>query len=191
MSFIGSIIEFGLQNPLTLFNTFLLIFTGYLSLSSYKFQSRTSIRESLEQLEDIEFRKEKLSPIMHDFGFRPIRGHRTTVQLKYYRFGKNPASASKLHNRLFHTTLYEANRTEEDKLSEDTFYDALQRKLSNLDGVNGVWIRNTGIFLTYDTGNAVEVRKRTEKALNMLSDWHTTNMERLTQQLEINHLASS
>lgn len=62
------------DNFLTIFNTFLIGITILLSYQSFKFQTRTGIRESLEQLEDVEFYNEKFSPILHKLIFRPIRG---------------------------------------------------------------------------------------------------------------------
>lgn len=90
MAVLESLIRFVPDRFLTVFYTVLIGITILLSYQSFKFQTRTNIQESLEQLEDVEFNNEKLRPILHELVFRPVRGHRTTVHLKYYRFGRNP-----------------------------------------------------------------------------------------------------
>lgn len=177
MAVLESLIRFVSNRFLTVFNTFLIGITFLLSYQSFKFQTRTGIRESLEQLEDVEFKKEKLRPILHELVFRPVRGHRATVHLKYYRFGRNPASANKSHYNVFHHTFHELNKRDSNGVPEDRLRQAIVSKLSELDEVADVWIEDTGIFLEYDTGNAVEVRRRTETVLQALTDWHTTDRE--------------
>jgi hypothetical protein len=169
------------NNFLTIFNTALIGVTILLSYQSFKFQSRTSVRESLEQLDDVEFSKEKLKPILHEFIYQPIRGSRTIVQLKYYRFGKNPASASLSRQNLFSRTFYKLNGRDGSDIPEMRLRDAIVNKLSELDEVVNVWLEDTGIFIEFDTGNSVEVRRRTEIVLQSLNDWHTTDREQFMQ----------
>lgn len=172
------ILTFAAQNPLTIFNTILLLFTGYLSYSSFKFQTRTSVRESLEQLDDVEFRQEKLRPILHELKFRPLRGHQTTVHLKYYTFGRAPESASRNAGRLFVQTHSQLDSMhEENDLSHQEFKNLLKSALESLDPVDRIEVDDTGIFLRFDTGNPVSVRRRTEQILQKLNEWHTTDQE--------------
>lgn len=185
MNLLESIVTFISENGLGIFNTILISVTILLSYQSFKFQTRTGIRESLEQLEDIEFSKEKLKPVLHEFVFKPFRGHRTTVQLKYYRYSTKPASASQNRDDLFHRTFYSINRDADTEIPEEKFREAIGAKLSTLDEVANVRLEDTGIFLEYDTGNAVEVRRRTEIVLKTLSNWHTTSDERFVETFDI------
>lgn len=165
------------NNVLTVINTSLILVTIYLSYQSFKFQTRTSIRESLEQLEDIDFYHEKFSPILYKFDFRPVRGHRTTVQLKYYSYGRNPASASDNQRDLFNRTFYILNDRDYSGIPTKRLRQAIAEKLLEAEAVTDVWTDDTGIFLEYDTGNAVEVRRRTEAIFQSLSNWHSTDQE--------------
>jgi len=177
MDFTDTASQFISKNFLTVFNTFLIGITILLSYQSYQFQTRTGIRESLEQLDDVEFNQEKLRPILHDFVFRPLRGHRATVHLKYYRFGTNPASANKSHYNVFERTFFYLNDRDASGIPEIRLRNAITEKLSGMAEIEDVWIEDTGIFLELDTGNAVEVRRRTEAVLQNLTDWHTTDKD--------------
>lgn len=181
----GAVSTFIAENSLALFNTFLISVTIILSYQSIKFQSRTSIRESLEQLDDVEYSSEKLKPILHKFAFRPLRGHQTIVQLKYYRYSSQPATSSQSGPHLFQGTLYSINRHVESEIPKDEFLQAISRKLSTLDEVSDIWVEDTGIFLQYETGNSVEVRRRTETVLKNLNEWHTTSKERFVETFNV------
>jgi hypothetical protein len=175
-------------NPLTLLNTFLIIITILLSYNAYKFRTRASVRESLEQLDDVEFRKEKLRPILHELDFRLIRKHRTTVHLKYYTFGREPASASLSNKNLFWRTFYQLNNKDADGIPTEQLREAIAGKSRELDKVEKVWIEDTGIYLQFKTGNAVQVRRWTEDVLQNLITWHTTNNETFSETFGVDPL---
>lgn len=172
------------QNPLTLFNSLLLIGTGWLSYSSYKFQSRAGVREALDQLEDIDIYRGKLSPILDEFTFKPLSGEfSSTVKLKYYKYGRNPASANK-EDSLLSRTLYLLNdKAASENITEEEFYRLLSESLEELPTVDAVAVNTNGIFLQFETVNAVQVRRRTEFVLEQIVEAHTADVDTLKENL--------
>lgn len=79
----------------------LLLFTTYLSIQTQIFQVRTGIRESLEQLDDYEFRRGslKLKPILHRFKYRGPWSE-SEVLVKWRNPG-NHATTSQIHGNPF------------------------------------------------------------------------------------------
>lgn len=184
---LSTLLNFLFQNPLTVFNTLLLIFTAYLGYTSFKFQNRTSIRESLEQLDDVALgTADKIRPILHSFKFRIFGESKATVLLRHYAYPNNPAVASITTNPLFHSTIYKVTKDEEVDLTREVIEDALVKKVSELRGVDDAWIGEKGIFVVFHSRNAVEVRTRTETAVDTVADvFKTTNAERLAENLDI------
>jgi len=166
------------QNPLTLFNTLLLVLTGYLSYTSYVFQKRTGVRESLEQLEDVEYGSGKLRPILHRFEFTPFLREKVEVQLKYYHFGKNPASAGVL-NDLFQRQLYQLNGRDSSysEYRQEDFESDIQEFLCDLNYCKSASVDSEGIVVTFQTTNAVEIRRRVNLIMQKLHKKRSTDLE--------------
>lgn len=166
---ISDIITYLNQNPLTVFNTLLLVLTGYLSYSSYVFQVQTSIRESLEQLEDVELRRGKVRPILHDFNHSIISDSRTSVLLKYYHDGRNPANANQPRGPFRCVRYHLANHHDKmqagEPVEEEKFLDGLEQSLPDIPGVITVTTNDSGIFLEIDSDDAVFVRRLTEDVM--------------------------
>jgi len=172
------------QNPLTVFNTLLLIFTGSLSYASYVFQKQTSIRESLEQLEDADYRFGKLRPMLHEFGYIPFRHCRVVVQLKYYQFGTEPSTAGEM-SELFDKFLYRLNGRDSshpDYPREELESD-LERTLSNAEYAESVDVNSQGILLTFNTLDAVLIRKNVNQVLQEIHDLRTNDLERWKEEV--------
>lgn len=181
----SGIAGFFLNNPLTLFNSILLVVTGYLSYSTFKFQRRTSAREAIEQLEDVHFYRGKITPILSEYNFRPIFGNSfSVVKLKYYKYGKNPASANQ-ETDLFSETLNTINSGAGDEnLNNSNLYFLISEALESQPGVEMVTADENGIYAQFQTANAVQIRRKTEFILRVLSDAHTVNEQNLRTALE-------
>lgn len=164
------------QNPLTLFNTLLLVVTGYLSYTSYVFQKRTGVRESLEQLEDVEYGSGKLRPILHRFEFIPFLRKKVEVQLKYYHFGNSPASAGVL-NDLFQKQLYHLNGRDSSysEYGQEEFSSDIERALNSLDYCDSASVDSEGIVVMFQTTNAVEIRRRANLTMQKLYEMRSTD----------------
>ena len=171
ISSVDDILTFVSASPLTAFNTAILIFTAVLSYSTRTFQVRTSIRESIEQLEDVELRSGKLRPILYRFNYA-IGGRSTcSVQLKYYKDGRNPASANQPMRKSFFGVVNKIIRGVLDEhparydINFGKFEDQVAELISGVDGVKNVKNKPNGIIIQIDSGDAVEIRRITEEVL--------------------------
>lgn len=178
MTVFDPIFEFLTANPLTTFNTLLLILTAYLGYSSFIFQNRTSVRESLEQLGDLELGHDILSPILHKYSYSLFRETETVVLLKYYTAGENPARAVR-YRKFFDRTFYRTfrNRSTGDDVSwgREEFTAAFQQHLLNEDFADDVRVADEGIYITLNKDSAVEIRRDIERILDHISRIHTTS----------------
>ncbi len=184
----GKIVEYLSSNPLTVFNTLLLLFTGYLSYSSYVFQTRTSIRESLEQLDDVEFRKGKLRPMLHSYDHSIIRSA-CIVELKYYRNGRNPASANQL-DEAFRFERHRIAKIHDDMnhgepFDTNVFLSAVEESIPTLPKVTDTRVTADGIFIDIESSDAVLIRRRTQEVLECV--YRTLNgiNEETVEELEL------
>ncbi|MCU4801333.1 hypothetical protein OB920_13210 [Halobacteria archaeon HArc-gm2] len=186
MTWIDGVISFIQTNGLTIFNSLLLITTAVLSFSSQIFQTRTSIRESLEQLEDVEFHREKLKPILHNVEYFPLLKGKSTVLLKYYQEGRNPASANKPLD-LFTRTLNKAGRVHSDNrvFTKEKAYSGIKRTLNEVEGVTVSRVDESGIYLEIPSADSVVVRERTDAVLTRLRELHTTSTSKFVEQHNI------
>lgn len=163
------------SNPLTAFNSILLVTTAYLSVSSYKFQTRAGIRESLEQLDDLDLGEEKFSPVLYEVKHRLFWKSRAVVQLKYYQFGKEPAAAARWED-LFNVTLSKMERgldlKEDEYFSESAAIIEIQNELMELHHVDNVYQGTQGFRLEIDSINALRIRRTVEIAFGIIHSWH-------------------
>ena len=185
----GEIAKYLSSNPLTVFNSILLVLTGYLSYTSYIFQMRTGIRESLEQLEDIEIDRSKLRPILHSFKFSLLRGSKTIVQLKYYSDGRNPANANQ-PRRLFRSERYKLARDHDDletnnPIDEADFFRGIGEYITRTTPVKDAKAEPMGIMLHIYSDDAVEIRRVTESILDDLYSMFWQGPDGLVHDLEL------
>lgn len=183
VNMVSGLTEFVVNRPLTIFNSLLLILTGYLSYSTFKFQRRTSVREALEQLEDVHFYRGKITPILNEFEFNPVFGTSSSdVKLKYYKYGRNPATANQ-ETKLFSATLGRITGSQDDEMDDTELYSLISEALENQPGVEMAQASESGIHVRFQTANAVQIRRRTEFLLRFLSDAHSVNADNLREAL--------
>jgi hypothetical protein len=149
------------QIAVSVVSLFLLIFTSVLSYYSYSAQARTGIRESLEQLDDVEISNTyKVKPILHEFDFA-FRDPRSVVLIKLYSTQYNEAAASVPQDTT--TQIEEDNLPEilEDIRADSDFDDLL----------TDVWVNDDGVHLELRTRNAVEIRRLANAVMVEIRDW--------------------
>lgn len=127
----------------------LLLFTTYLSIQTQIFQVRTSIRESLEQLDDYEFShgSVKLNPILHRFKYRG-RWSESEVMIKWRTPGAH-ATSSSVHGNPF----WWLNPRERDDFC---------RAVENLEKVSDSDWNNRAIWFTIESKDPVTIRRKVE-----------------------------
>lgn len=136
---------------LTTINTALILGTIALGVSTYIFQKRTSLRESLEQLDSlwVEHRKEYIGVFLHQFSYIPLL--ESSAILKFYVRHPTPeekANVGMIRNA--ETVLGDAfGMTSEDFLNYDQVVDAC--------------IDETGLYIKTNTVNSVKCRNLAEK----------------------------
>lgn len=166
---------------LTGLNTILIIGSLYLGYRTFVFQARAGIRESLEQLEDVAFNRSKLTAMLHEFDF--LRSH-STVLLKYYMPGRNPASANQPTD-LFHRQS-PWRKSDDEEFTQERSYEAVRRHVESTDGVTSSRVDEEGIFLEISSRNAVEIRSVADKVLRNLKAKVTSNPEAFAKNFQIN-----
>ena len=173
-------------NPLNSVNFVLLVATAMLSYNSYIAQKRAGLRESLEQLDDVEYYQEKLKPILHEFDYIPFLKQESVVLLKYYKEGANPASSNR-PTELFRQTLWRVRGKSHsgELITNESVYEALQKKLDKLEDLNVERVDESGIYFKINSVDPVFVRERTDVALTKLRDWQTTSKERFIDEFDL------
>lgn len=146
------------QIALSLLSLGLLVFTSILSYYSYSAQARTSVRESLEQLDDIELDRYKLKPILHRFEFGPLNP-KSVLLMKVYDTKHDRPDAS-------------VPETATDHLDEDDIEEIADRlNESELgDDLEDSYIDEDGIYFEIATRNAVAVRRFANIAMTEIRD---------------------
>jgi hypothetical protein len=148
---------------LTFINTTLIIGTILLGVSTYVFQKRTSLRESLEQLDSlwIEKRREYIGVFLHKFNYFPLI-HESAI-LKFYVRRPTPNEKANVGMILN---------------AEEIFveiYDLSPEYFRKYDCVNKAWVDNSGLYVQTNTVDAVECRTLAEK---IQIDLETTLIDR-------------
>lgn len=134
------------QGLLQMITLVLIIFTSYLSYGSYKFQIRAAIRESLEQLDDIELgSQEKAKVMLHEFSYDLYKPE-TTLLFQFYTIGDRPEAAA-IPDSIMLQSLCEEQR--------NRFVD----KIESLDKVKYSRITETGIQIECIGKESVEIRQ--------------------------------
>ena len=148
------------QIALSVLSLFLLVFTSILGYFSYSAQARTGIRESIEQLDDVEITTSyKLKPILHRFEFGPL-DPKSVLLIKLYKTQHNEATASIPVEALGQ---YDQNDIEKvvGELEKDSeFRDVLEESYVGVDG----------IFFELSSRNGVAIRRFANKAMSELRD---------------------
>ncbi|WP_147439944.1 hypothetical protein [Haloarcula sp. Atlit-7R] len=148
------------QILLSLMSLFLLVFTSLLSYFSYSAQARTGIRESLEQLDDVEINNSyKIKPILHRFNFGP-RKPKSTILVKLYKTQYNEATASIPGVGSDHLNEKDIEEIASKLKTEGEFRELLKNSYVNDDGV----------FFELSTRNAVEIRRFANNAMTQIRD---------------------
>jgi hypothetical protein len=143
------------QIVLSLISLVLLVFTSVLSYFSYSAQARTGIRESLEQLEDVEIdNRYKIKPILHRFSFGPCNPE-SVILLKIYQAQYNEATASIPEEASDQLTEEDIEEIVTELNKENEFRDLLKNSYVDEDGVS----------FELTTRNAVAVRRFANKAM--------------------------
>lgn len=140
-----------LSTLLTFINTVLIIGTILLGVNTYVFQKRTSLRESLEQLDSlwIEKRREYIGIFLHKFDYLPLFQERAI--LKFYVRKPTPGEKANVGMILN---------------AEKTFnevFDLPPQYFRKYDGVKNTWIDDSGLYIQTNTVNAVECRALAEE----------------------------
>jgi ribosomal protein L18E len=148
------------QIALSLLSLGLLVFTTILSYFSYSAQARTGVRESLEQLDDVEINSSyKLKPILHRFEFGP-KNPKSVLLIKIYKTQYNEASAS-----VPKAASDQLNEDQIESITDKLYKDDEFHALLQDSGVNG-----DGIFFELATRNAVTARRFANSAMTEIRD---------------------
>lgn len=136
---------------LTLINTVLIIGTLYLGIQTAIFQKRTSLRESLEQLDSlyIKKRREYIGVLLHQFDYFPYR--RESAVLKFYV--RLPTPEEKANVGMI--------RNAEKTLDE--VFDKTAEDFLEYDRVTEAWADESGFYIKTDTVDSVECRELAEQ----------------------------
>lgn len=139
----------------------LLILTVYLGIQTQVFQRRTSVRESIEQLDEHTFDRSqiKLKPILHEFRYRGPWS-RTVIEIRWRTFNQQgPAGISGPQKAI----LYWLTPSDRDDFC---------RALENIPGVASAhWeerARQGLLRVSLETGDAVTARRLTEQILETI-----------------------
>jgi len=172
-----------LNNGFSVLNFALLLFTAVLSFNTYRFQKQAGLRESLEQLEDVEFLGGKLRPILHKFSYIPMVRATSMVELQYYQFGREPSSAGQLSKplQIQYNSLTDRGSNE---YSRQQFNSDLMKFIINRDKCKRVEVNDNGILLEFETVNPVVVRRRTRSILKLLNNNLSTDLETWKDNIE-------
>lgn len=136
---------------LTVINTVLILGTIGLGVSTHIFQKRTSLRESLEQLDSlwVKHRREYIGVFLHEFSYLPLL--KESAVLKFYVRSPTPeekANVGMIKNAK--KTLEEVHEvTPEDVLDNDSVIDA--------------WADKSGFYIKTNTVDSVKCRNLAEK----------------------------
>lgn len=124
---------------LTAINTVLILGTIALGVSTYIFQKRTSLRESLEQLDSlwVEHRKEYIGVFLHQFSYFPLL--RDSAVLKFYV--RHPTPEEKANVGMIRNA---------EQVLGNTFGMTPQDLLKH-DQVVDAWMDNSGLFIETNT----------------------------------------
>lgn len=148
------------QIAFSLLSLALLIFTSVLSYFSYSAQARTGIRESLEQIDDVEINNRyKLKPILHRFDFGPLNPN-STLLIKVYQTQYNESVASIPENATDQLDEEEIETIVENVLEDSEFRELL----------GDSYLRKDGVYFELDTRNAVAIRRFANKAMEEIRD---------------------
>ena len=148
------------QILLSLMSLFLLVFTSLLSYFSYSAQARTGIRESLEQLDDVEINNSyKIKPILHRFNFGP-RNPKSVILIKLYKTQYNEATASIPGEASDHLNQDDIEQIASELEQEDEFRALLKNS----------YVDDDGVFFELTTRNAVAIRRFANNAMTQIRD---------------------
>lgn len=173
------------ENPVTTLNTFLILGSIYLGYTGYIFQTRTSVRESLEQLDALEYKREKLQPILYEFTYTPLWKSKVVVQLKSYKKGDVAGVSSP--TKTLHVALHRRGYGHKDTgntLSREDYMESIQWELNQIEGINDVKVQERDILFTILSTDAVRVRRLTEEAIDSIHDYfhrHPRDIEAQTR----------
>lgn len=136
---------------LTGINTILIIGTIGLGISTYVFQKRTSLRESLEQLDSLwlEHRSEYIGVFLHEFSYFPLL--KNSAVLKFYV--REPTPQEKANVGM----IKNAART------LDEVHDMSPEDLESFGRVKEAWADASGIYIKTKTVNSVKCRQLAEE----------------------------
>lgn len=148
------------QIALSLLSLGLLVFTSILSYFSYSAQARTGIRESLEQLDDVEINSTyKLKPILHRFDFS-LKDPKSIILVKLYQTQHNEATAS-------------IPKKASEQFDEDHIEDVVE-ELEKDEEFSSVlddsYVNEDGVFFVLTTRNAVKTRRFANRAVTELQN---------------------
>lgn len=136
---------------LTLINTFLILLTIGLGISTYVFQKRTSLRESLEQLDSlwVANRTEYIGVYLHEFDYFPSA--RNSAVLKFYV--RRPTPEGKANVGM----ILNAGQTLEES------YNMNPEAFESFGRVTESWADASGIYIKTNTVNSVKCRQLAEE----------------------------
>lgn len=148
----------------TVVNFFLILITVYLGIQAHIFQIRTSLRESLEQLDPLDVQKgPTLNPLLHEFNYGfPIIGRFLKIA--------SPSVTIKIRNTPPGGDSPVATRLR--KWSDFAYVDIdkIEKRLNSLEGLEAVEIDTRELRFNIRSRNPVIVRKRTVDAMLQIED---------------------
>lgn len=137
----------------------LLIFTSIMSAQAHRFQVQTSIRESVEQLDDIFITNAtKMKPIISGFKYLSrwdIYNSETEVLVKFYSSRQDLSSVSSPH----HEPFFWLNETQKE---------VLRQALENFETVESVRFTDGGLIFKAKSREAVDIRRATQTVMESI-----------------------
>lgn len=131
----------------------LLVITAFLSFQTHVFQYRTSIRESLEQLDDVEVTNTvKVRAILNKFDYwglsiQKLLYGKTTLLVKFHSMERVPEAASDPSCTMFHW------------LQDDEVEEFLEELEQSISGISDVKSGDGEFEITIYSRNSVEIRR--------------------------------
>lgn len=149
---------------LTLLNTLLIVITILLGIQTTIFQRRTSLRESLEQLDPIEFGSSYIGVFLYEFNYIPFL-HKSVVLKIYVRDSKTRGGGrvGSIHD--MQVTLSAI------RINPDYFF--------SYELVEDVWSDKSGLYIRCRSLDGVKCRKVAEHVLTKIQNAVDENVEHL------------
>jgi hypothetical protein len=159
----------------------LLILTTILSLQSRIFQVKTSIRESIEQLDHIViYSGTKLKPVLRKFRYLPILSvilRKSSIWSTIY--GETEVEVIHYANARYEDVGSEPHINKFSWLNKDDYpvnLDVIETALENIDGVHSIKRSNKGYIITIHSRDAVQIRDITQSVMEVI--WNSRQSER-------------